>query len=124
MWKRICEIPGYTKVLPCYFVDDTGRVYTHKGNVKVIQDPGGYDTVRLNTRAIKKNKSGVISYKTKKLKIHRIVANAFLYRIPHKHGDNIHHKDFNKHNNDYRNLEWIGRFKHIRLHQMHQMREF
>ena len=92
IWK---EIDGY----PYYYVSNIGRVKSVFRNKEKILTPReykkfGYLFVNLYDR----------SFKMHSIKIHRLVANAF---IPNP--DNlpqVNHKDENKANNHVSNLEW------------------
>lgn len=95
MWKTI---PGYDGR---YEVSDKGKVRSHYGRsvriLKSMRNAGkgnGYEMVTLYD----KSKRG------KKVKVHRLVAEAF---IPNPHAlPVINHKDENKVNNAANNLEW------------------
>ena len=89
-WKAIDSPKGY-------LVSNDGRVYSLKRNkeLKLYKRKDGYMSISLGM-----GKKGVL----KRYLIHRLVAMAF---IPNPNGYNrINHKDENKSNNDYRNLEW------------------
>jgi hypothetical protein len=48
--------------------------------------------------------------------VHRLVAAAFL-PFPKSLDMQLHHKDFNKHNNAASNLEWLAATAHKKIHQ-------
>ena len=50
--------------------------------------------------------------------VHRLVAAAFL-PLPESIDMQLHHKDFNKHNNAADNLEWLTPAAHIQKHIEH-----
>lgn len=85
---------------PDYGVNEFGTVYSWKsGDRKAIKqsvDIDGYKTVGLYQNGI-----------CKRVKVHRLVANAFLSKIDGK--DCVNHKDGNKWNNSKDNLEWCTR---------------
>jgi len=90
------QIEGY----PEYDIYDDGRVYSHKRNkfLKPCKNNSGYDTVNLY-------KGDTHSRRT--CLVHRLVAENFV-KNP-KNLDMVNHKDCNKDNNNYRNLEWCDR---------------
>lgn len=83
------------KNYPYYYISSKGRVYSAKSNKLLIPKIGnfGYYTVNLS-------KNG----RCKTIRIHRLVAIAFLYKPKDK--NYVNHKDFNVINNDVSNLEW------------------
>ena len=89
VWK---PIDGYENK---YFISNCGNVKHIKYGLKSLQaDRGGYLRV------------GLWKNKTKKfISVHRLVANAFLPNPDNK--PEVNHIDFNRANNDVRNLEWV-----------------
>ena len=92
---EIKEVKGYENE---YLVSDTGRIIRRwkSGNkeLKPIENKDGYYVVCL----CKNNKKRLV-------RVHRIVAEAFLPN--HEEWESIiNHKDEDKRNNDVRNLEW------------------
>lgn len=90
IWK---DIDGYKGI---YQISSYGKVRSLKSNKlrKLIEDRDGYLWVAL--------------YKNKKQKIffvHRLVADAFIEN--NKNKPQVNHKDENKKNNRYDNLEWV-----------------
>lgn len=86
--KPVCRYENYS-------VTDTGEVFSHITNkwLKPNLMSNGYKTVELFNKD-----------KSKRLLIHRLVAEAFIenpLNLPF-----INHKDENKGNNDVENLEW------------------
>jgi hypothetical protein len=65
-----------------------------KGGIRVFRNKGGYGSALLSKDSNKKEYSG-----------HRLVAAAFL--IQPKGKDQVNHKDGNKQNNNWWNLEWV-----------------
>lgn len=85
---------------PDYDVSEYGDVYSWKSGERVLMklrtDIDGYKTVGLY-------KDG----KCKRIKVHRLVADAFIPKTDGK--DCVNHKDGNKWNNSVSNLEWCTR---------------
>lgn len=82
-----------------YSVSNQGRVINSKTGKVLSQRKASNGYLRVNLRKgnIKYEKPHVTS-------VHRLVAEAFLERIPGK--DYVNHKDLNKENNNVKNLEW------------------
>lgn len=79
---------------------------------------------RLLHPFIKKNKGNGYCYIKvfgRNLRMHRLVAKAFVYNPFGKR--EVHHKDHNKQNNKASNLEWVSRhenlFEEIKAHRVH-----
>jgi hypothetical protein len=92
-----------------YFVDQNGIVYSHKyGKCKVMKQQNhrkGYKVVTLVDRDFKKT-----------LKVHRLVATAYLKNPFNK--EQVNHKDGDKTNNHLSNLEWATQSENqIHAHQ-------
>ena len=116
MRKQINKIKGYENILPYYYIDSDGTVYNDFKIVKV-KEINNYMICQLDTCENKTNKSGVISHKSKKCYIHKLVALAFKGKYKKYKRMTIHHKDGNKQNNDYRNLLWLSYSEHKRIHK-------
>lgn len=87
-WKQIPDADGY-------FVSNLGRVKTKRTITK------GYKTKSYLRVGIKYNSGKVFDKK-----VHRLVAEAF---IPNPNNlATVNHKDFNCHNNNVDNLEWMS----------------
>lgn len=82
-----------------YSVSNQGRVINSETGKVLSQRKASNGYLRVNLRKgnIKYEKPHVAS-------VHRLVAEAFLERIPGK--DYVNHKDLNKENNNVENLEW------------------
>lgn len=84
-----------------YSISNFGRVYSHKSKIflkpflTIVENPESYFKVRLS----KNNKS-------KNFYVHRLVAEAFVSN-PNDH-ETVNHKDCNKHNNRFDNLEFVS----------------
>lgn len=90
-YKCISEFPGYK-------IGSNGSILSskrRKGYIKVFPNPEGYMFAYL----YKDNKKHVVA-------VHRLVAKYFLDN-PNNY-DCVNHKDENKANNDYTNLEWCS----------------
>lgn len=85
------------KDYPSYEIYDDGRIYSYKSHkfLKAVKNNSGYGTVNLYNGTIEGRRS---------CSIHQLVAENFV-KNP-KHYKEINHKDGNKDNNNYTNLEW------------------
>lgn len=94
MIKAVNNYPNYT-------VSDDGVVFDLAANAPcVVSVVNGYPTVSL------KNENGRQS-----LRVHRLVAQAFIANPRHK--KEVNHKDRVKTNNDVSNLEWCTRQENV-----------
>lgn len=90
--EQIKYVSGYEGI---YLITNHGRVFRNGKQLKPQIDSSGYPIISLCN-------SGQKSFR-----IHRLVAKAF---IPNKENKPcINHKDGNKENNFYKNLEWVTR---------------
>lgn len=94
VWAEVREMPGFQ-------VSSHGRVRSHRGH---IMKPGlinsGYLKVDMRVRG-----EGVTRT------VHRLVAEAF---VPNPDGNpEVNHKDSNKSNNRWDNLEWVSRQENV-----------
>ena len=107
VWKEIRDTNGY------YYVSSCGRVKSYHGYEAIIletnKNKGGYDRVDIIVDSIRQTK--LVSH---------LVAYAFL-PMPEKPFMQLHHKDLNRNNNQVRNLQWLSKIDHIKLHA--QLRE-
>lgn len=88
--KEVKDFPGY-------FVTEDGAVYTSKrGSFRKLSSP-----VCLKYYAVKLSNKG----KVKHCFVHRLVAEVYVDNPENK--DFVNHKDGNKLNNNYDNLEWV-----------------
>lgn len=94
-WKKIKDYENYS-------VSNFGNVKNDITNKKIyLNDKGGnYLTVNLS-------KNG----KIKRFYVHRLVAQSFIENKDNKL--EVNHKDGNKHNNYYTNLEWVTRSENM-----------
>ena len=89
-WRKISDFPNYS-------ISSFGNVINVKTNKMLrLCNKGGYYNVSLTNEN---------NYKT--LKVHRLVAAAFIENIENK--PEVNHKDKNKLNNNVVNLEWMTR---------------
>jgi hypothetical protein len=92
------------KQYPNYFVTKEGLVFSSKTNkfLKFSFDQQGYQRVGLY----------VGNYKSKTIKVHRLVAETFINNIENK--KDVNHIDGNKSNNNVSNLEWCTRSENVK----------
>lgn len=92
------------KKYPCYFVTKEGLVFSSKTNkfLKFSYDQQGYQRVGLYTG----------NYKTKTIKVHRLIAETFIENPLNK--KDVNHIDGKKTNNNVLNLEWCTRSENIK----------
>lgn len=93
-----------------YYSDEYGNIYNKVGKLLCITyDKDGYSEVQLSGNI--KNKNGnIVRYK---VKIHTIVAKLFVYKPNSNENLEVNHKDLNRKNNYYKNLEWITHKENI-----------
>lgn len=99
------EIKGSQKV---YWISSKGRVKSKAGyKAKILKTTAtnGYEKVDIMIEGQRQTRL-----------VHRLVAAAFLMQ-PEDIEMQIHHKDFNKYNNNADNLEWVTKQKHSKIHK-------
>ncbi|GIM29888.1 hypothetical protein CPJCM30710_25540 [Clostridium polyendosporum] len=101
---KVNSINGYEEVLDIYFVSKEGFVFSTKTNKPLASNDNGrgYKVVSLKLKGQRK---------WKKAYIHRLVALAYIPNI--KNSPEVNHKDENKSNNHYENLEWVTRLENV-----------
>ena len=103
-WKPIADTEEE------YLVSNMGRVKSLKGYEAKLLKPTitdkGYARVQITTQGLSRN-----------IFIHRLVAAAFL-PLPESIEAQIHHKDYNRSNNNADNLEWLTPAAHFNKHQI------
>ncbi|MGL5766720.1 MAG: HNH endonuclease [Sarcina sp.] len=102
---EINKINEYENIKDGYFIDEKGVVYSFRNKLGRLSDEhkilkqykktGGY----LNVALVDKNN------KVKYIRVHRIVANAFIENKDNK--QYVNHIDENRTNNNVNNLEWV-----------------
>lgn len=100
-WKII---PGFER----YEASSDGRIRNAETGheLRVCRSTNGYLRVGVRAGPPRKYKRGDPKTVQKDMKVHRLVAMAF---IPNPDGHpQINHKDLNKHNNNAANLEWVS----------------
>ena len=92
------------KKYPNYYATKEGLVFSSKSNkfLKPSFDQQGYARVGIY----------IGNYKTKTIKIHRLIAETFIQNPLNK--KDVNHKDGIKANNDVLNLEWATRSENIK----------
>lgn len=103
--KQINKIKGFENIKDGYYVDENGIVYSYcdlhggiKEDYKVLKQykkTGGYLNVALVTN----------DNKVKYIRVHRLVASAFILNEFDK--PYVNHIDGNRQNNNVNNLEWV-----------------
>ena len=87
-----------------YKISNFGNIFSYAKNNLLSQSiSNGYKTVQLSTKTGRKT-----------FYIHRLVAKAFVYNPDPLHLIEVNHKDFNRSNNLYINLEWVTKEDNIR----------
>lgn len=109
-WKAIKGYEG------AYSVSNLGRVMAHRRSVAFG------NTVRMTREHVLSQKDNGTGYlkvslnignKRKSMFVHRLVADAFLEK-PVCGKYEVNHIDYNKHNNEVSNLEWVTRADNIK----------
>lgn len=95
MWR---DIVGYEGI---YQVSNKGRIRNKHGRIRKTGNLNGYKTINLY-----KNNKGKTRY------VHRIVAQAFINNYDEKL--DVNHIDFNRANNNVKNLECVTRGENFR----------
>lgn len=88
-WKEIESCKGY-------YVSNLGQIKSPFKILKQQLDNDGYKVIKLNYGGKKRN-----------VKVHRLVAKAFIPNPLNK--SDVNHKDYNPSNNCVNNLEWTTR---------------
>lgn len=107
IWK---DIIGYEHL---YQISNYGNVKSKAGNKK-----GTGNGKRERLLKLKENEKGYLiaqlwkENKGKLIRVHRLVAENFICSKPFKSAE-INHKDFNRKNNFYKNLEWASHKQNI-----------
>lgn len=103
-------LQDYLKVkdFPNYYVSKDGKIYSmiSKKFIKTRYDGSGYERTTLYNRKIKKD-----------VLVHRIVAELYIPNIENK--PIVNHKDGNKKNNNFMNLEWVDASENMKHYNNH-----
>lgn len=110
--KEVRKIKGFENIKPGYYILEDGRVISYKDNggnildtyrvLKQYEKTGGYLYVALVTE----------ENKVRYIRAHRLVACAFIRTKDYSL--QVNHIDEDKHNNHYKNLEWVTASKNSR----------
>ena len=102
--KIFKEYKYYDKI---YLVDQFGNVYNeNRKKLKQHLNSDGYPQITLTRGENHKPKSG-------RVKVHQIVAELFVPKKETKEKLEVNHKDFDRTNNYYKNLEWTTHKENI-----------
>ena len=100
-WK---DLNSYSIKPECYMISNYGHVFSKLKNGFISPSfVNGYRTVQLNT----------IDGKRKTFYIHRLVAEAFVPNLNPSIFIEVNHKDLNRNNSYYKNLEWVTKQENI-----------
>lgn len=94
-----------------YFATKNGKIITQK------KKDGSYKEVgKCIKKTCKWDKQGykVFSIKNKQYHVHRVVADLFVKKPSLDKCLEVNHIDGNKHNNHFKNLEWVTRSQNVR----------
>ena len=103
IWKDVVGYEGYYQVSNTGIVRSVDRLISKSNGINQLRR-GKVKSQMLNADgyyAVKLSKRG----KDKTLRVHTIVAEAFLNKPSNTH--EVNHKDFNRTNNNISNLEWV-----------------
>lgn len=102
--KILKEYKYYERI---YLVDQFGNVYNKdKEKLKQHFNQDGYPQITLSRGGDYKPKAG-------RVKVHRMVAELFVTKNESDVKLEVNHKDFNRANNYYKNLEWVTHKENI-----------
>jgi NUMOD4 motif./HNH endonuclease. len=108
-WKDIIGYEGY------YQVSDAGNVRSL--DRKIVKKNGDVQHRCGKSKPLRKNKDGYLFVKLSRdgidrlHRVHTLVASAFLNRPSKNH--EVNHKDFDRTNNHFENLEWVTHAENI-----------
>lgn len=111
VWKEIKESNGV------YFVSNKGRVKSYHGYNAIILKPyvcksNGYNRVDV-----------VMNGQCQSVSLHRLVAFSFLDVPEQLELYEVHHKDFNRFNNNASNLQFLTLAEHHKIHNERKKKE-
>lgn len=95
---KVNSLNGFEDVLDIYYVNKNGSIYSSvlKDTLSEGDNGRGYKVVSLKIKGIRK---------WKKAYVHRLVAMAYVEG--YERSLEVNHKDENKYNNNFSNLEWV-----------------
>lgn len=102
--KKINTIKGFEHIEDWYYICTCGKVVSTYKNTKIMKtqiNRYGYEQLSLTT----------VDSKTKNLKVHRLVALAFIPNTENK--SEVNHIDEIKTNNYVQNLNWMTRIENV-----------
>lgn len=109
-WVQVNQVEGLEDVKNYYYVSNFGRVKSTKGNEKILKqnddNKGGYLIIGLMTS----------ENKQKMLRVHRLVAQAFIEGCSNER-DTVDHIFPDTKNNMASNLQWLSRGDNVRKEQ-------
>ncbi len=102
-----------SRIKPIYYISSWGRIKNKNDKfIKFDVDKDGYFKVTLQGYLVKQRRS-----------VHRLVAFHFI-KNSDKTKTQVNHKDFNKQNNYYKNLEWCTNKYNIEHSVKHHRQDF
>jgi hypothetical protein len=109
MERKAIEIDGCTGL---YEITEDGQIFSIRSQryLKPSQNSYGYIMYSLTTH---KNQAHPNGRRTKMFSAHRLVAKHFLGPPPSRWHTDCHHKDHDRRNNHYTNLEWVTHSENI-----------
>jgi hypothetical protein len=116
------DIPGYEDI---YQVSSLGRVKHLSTTILEVSSSGEVVSSRSTREYILKQCQNnqnylhvglVKSNKTNSIGVHRLVALAFVPKLPDQ--NEVHHIDKNRQNNDVSNLQWVSFEEHYMFHRV------
>ena len=116
------DVPGYEDI---YQVSNSGRVKHLQTTIIEVSSSGEVVSSRPTREYILKQCTNNQNYfhvgltrsgKVNSIGVHRLVALAFVPKLPHQ--DEVHHVDKDRQNNDVSNLQWVSYNEHYMFHRV------